>query len=95
VQLLHHRCISDQSDDSETFVNDLGRRYFLFTGTKAGKQLLVQLMITVGVVLNLVSTLLENNPHADGRLLHALTGLGLGFVLVGVAFMFANRKAAG
>ncbi len=75
-------------------MNDLGRRYQLFASTKAGKQLIVKLILTVGVLLNLASVLLGNTPYADVKLLHALTGAGLGLVLVAVVFMFVNRKAA-
>ena len=75
-------------------MNGLGRRYALFASTKAGKQLIIQLILTVGVLLNLASVLLENNPHADVKVLHALTGVGLGLILVAIVLMFANRKAA-
>ncbi len=74
-------------------MSDLGRRAALFASTKAGKQLVVKLVLTAGVLLNLAGIFLDNSPHADVNLLHALTGAGLGLVLVAVVLMFVNRKA--
>jgi hypothetical protein len=71
-------------------MNDPGRSPFV--RTKAGKQLIAQLIVTAGVLLNLTSIFLQTNPHVDANLLHGLNGLGLGLVLVGIVAMFVIRK---
>jgi hypothetical protein len=63
-----------------------------FIRTKAGKQLIAQLVITVGVVLNLAGIFLQTNPRIDPRLLHELTGFGVGMVLVGGIALVSIRK---
>jgi hypothetical protein len=63
-----------------------------FLRTPAGKQLIAQLIITVGVVANLVGIFLQTNPRVDPGLLHGITGCGLGMVLVGGIALVSIRK---
>jgi hypothetical protein len=64
-----------------------------FLRTPAGKQLIAQLIITVGVVGNLAGIFLQANPRVDPSLVHGLNGFGLGMILVGgVALISIRRK---
>jgi hypothetical protein len=72
-------------------VNEPGRAV-PFMRTKAGKQLVAQLIVTVGVVANLVGIFLQTNPRVDPGLLRGLTGFGLGMVLVGGIALVSIRK---
>jgi hypothetical protein len=63
-----------------------------FLRTPAGKQLIAQLIITLGVVMNLVAIFLQTNPRVDASLLHGLNGFGVGMVLVGGIALVSIRK---
>jgi hypothetical protein len=73
-------------------VNDLGRRYFLVTGTPGGKKRTGQTMLLVGGLLNIVGLALEANPSYH-HVWHELSGFGGALILAGVVYLFIYRKA--
>ena len=74
-------------------MNDLGRRYFLFSGTPGGKQRIAQVCLLVALIVQVVFMLLDSRAHFDNRVVHGLAGFFSGIVLVAAVFMFMNAKA--
>jgi hypothetical protein len=72
-------------------MNDLGRRYFLFSGTARGKQIIAGVIIGIAIVMDLIAaTLSSSRVHAG--LVGTLYALALGFLLAGLIWMFIARK---
>jgi uncharacterized protein (DUF697 family) len=73
-------------------MNDLGRRYFLFSGTARGKQIIAGAFIAVAVALDLIAAVLSSNGRVHARTVGTLYAFALGILLVGLIFMILNRK---
>ncbi len=74
-------------------MNDLGRRYFVFSGTPAGKQRIARIVLVTALVLQLVGSMLEGRPDANRSLEHGIIGFSSGLLLVAVVMLFAARRA--
>ena len=72
-------------------MNDFGRRYFLFSGTSRGKQVIAGGIIMVAIVLDLIAASLSTS-RAHASTVGWLYGCALGLLLVGLIWMIANRK---
>ena len=74
-------------------MNEPDRRDTPAVRTGARKQFVAQLIMLAGVVLGLPGAFLVNHPGVSQPLLHLLTGLGLGLVLVGAVALVAIRMS--
>ena len=72
-------------------MNDFARRYFVFTQTGRGKQIVAGALIMIAIALDLIAASLSTSrvhAHTVGTLYAA----ALGVLLAGLVFMVLNRK---
>jgi hypothetical protein len=72
-------------------IPDLGRRYFLFSGTPRGKRIIVLVIIGVAVVMDLTSmTLIASGHNSLGVV--TLSSVSAGLMIAAVFLILTNRR---
>jgi zinc transporter ZupT len=73
-------------------MNDLGRRYFLFSGTRRGKETIAGAAIAIAIVLDLIATTLIGSGHSS-RAVGVLFSFAAGIMLVALILLVISRRA--
>jgi hypothetical protein len=72
-------------------MNDFARRYFGFSQTARGKQIVAGALIMIAIALDLVAASLSTS-RVHAHTVGTLYGAALGVLLAGLVFMILNRK---
>ena len=75
-------------------MNDLGRRYFLFSGTPGGKSRIAAVLFIVACLLDIVAMVLDFPMGHRGHAIEVFHAATVGLLLVSaVLFLTYSRKA--